>query len=446
MAYGRTRDSTTVKSLPWQDNEFWNGNPVGTYSGTAAFLQQKIMHDTVSGGFSRRSSRGEIIVNSMIKHEVEVEPGSGRTAWVTQTNRYDADPVTHAAAGHSLLGTVCLIDGQKNLFLAGDDSLDDLARHEALAITKAYGEVGKADLELLTELAELKETLAFLWSPVKGMVNLTRRFRNHLSRIERMDNSYAKALERWSRRNPKHRGPEPKRPVYPPFQVGKMTGRDIASAWLAYRYGLMPLIYSFQDGQKLFETLNQNPTRATARGKETFEMSLNATSPDRNVSYGGATFRDSFTRSGSMSITCRAGVLYEPDWSLNRRLGLQMHRVPSTMYEVIPLSFVTDWFHNGLDVYNALTAELRAMKILGAWVVSTGEYDYTVTYNQAVVSGNGSTTGSTSPTRYKGKWQRRRLTSLADVRFKFRLEMNGKRIADALALIHNFLVTAKKPR
>lgn len=446
--HSRTRDSTTVDSVSWSDAEYWEGNPVGFQTGTAKFVQPRRMLDNPVPRFSSRSRRGEIFVNKMVKHEESSIHLPGKATLSTNTNRYETDGIHIASMGMDAMHiNVVANDDGAIPFVGGDSNMaDTVERLEALAITKAYGDVGKADIDLLTELAELKETLTFLWSPVKAMVTLTRRFRNHLDRIDQVDKSFAKAMDRWLRSNPKTRGPAPKGPAYPPFTVGKVQGSDIASAWLAYRYGLMPLIYTFQDAEKLLASINENPTRATARGKEADTVSLDGASTWRNIPYGGATFRDRFVRKGEVSVKSRAGVLYAPDWSLNRRLGNQLHRVPIAMYEVIPLSFVSDWMHNGVDFYNALTAELRAQSVLGAWVVTTCEYHYTIEYESEVVSGMASVNNGVNPSFIAGKWQRRRPASLADIRLKLRLEMNGKRIADALALIYNFLVTSKKPR
>ena len=116
------------------------------------------------------------------------------------------------------------------------------------------------------------------------------------------------------------------------------------------------------------------------------------------------------------------------------------------LYEAIPLSFVTDWFHNGADAYDALTAEFRALKILGAWVVTT--IDYECEFAQDVVPltpgasvSNGAMTGTT-----RGQWKIRKLASLSDIRVQTRVDLNSKRVADGLALIHSFLATALKKR
>lgn len=105
---------------------------------------------------------------------------------------------------------------------------------------------------------------------------------------------------------------------------------------------------------------------------------------------------------------------------------------------------MADWFQNGAEFYDALTAEFRAQKILGAWCTTEIEYFYRVGYTDQATGGTASTATAMSDCVIEGKWKRRRNTSLADVRFRLRLDMNGKRIADALSLIYLFLSTGRK--
>lgn len=322
---------------------------------------------------------------------------------------------------------------------------EKVERLRQLAITAAYARVGSADVSTLVELAELKETLSFLYSPVRKMRDLTSSLCRHLGRIRRAQDNYTKRLSRWEKL-PAHirkRREKPKPPELPKFKLGKFEFTDISSAWLAYRYAIMPLVYSFQDIQ---EHLNRQvyPERDTARKKETETIDLAHTGAWDTHSALNGVIRYRSIREGHAKFVVRAGVLYAPDWSLNRQLGLQMHRIPSAMYETIPLSFVADWFQNGSEVYDALTAELRALKIHGAWVTVESEYDYTVRYE--LTPGDPQTACTTGGVtfRRKGKWKERKLASLSDVRFMLRTELNGKRVADGLALIHTMLATAIK--
>lgn len=450
MVNSRTRDRSSIVEVPTKVLETHNVTGViQSRGGSAALLQRQIMRDISTPGFRRKKSSGEIIISPMCRLvETDVVSPVGEAKLATQTNTYveSLSSLTTSVTylGHTLRVPWTLADHGSTI--AGMKEVDDVvARLEAASITEAYSRVGEPDLDSLTELAELKETLAFLWSPVKSMVNLTKRFRSHLDHIEKANTRYARRYSRWEKRNPARRGDPPPVPKYRDFTVGKFSGTDVSSSWLAYRYGLMPLIYTFQDVQKLLANFDKFETRSTARSTAEKVISLEAALTPRTIEYGGGVFTDQFTRIGAARVKSRAGVLYVPDMSLTRRVGLQLHRVPMTMYELIPLSFVADWFQNGTSVYNALTAEFRAMKIHGAWVVTSIEYDYSIGYTCVAVRDAVAEVTGTPRTIY-GKWQRRRTVGLSDVEFQLKLDLNTKRIADGLALIHTFLATAKSKR
>jgi hypothetical protein len=115
------------------------------------------------------------------------------------------------------------------------------------------------------------------------------------------------------------------------------------------------------------------------------------------------------------------------------------------LYERIPLSFVADWFWNGADVYNALTAECRAKRILGGWTVATVTYIASFERNVAAAGPN-TIILSNSPARTteSGTIKIRTPRTLADVSLQLRLELNTKRIADGLALVFQFIAGRRK--
>ena len=131
------------------------------------------------------------------------------------------------------------------------------------------------------------------------------------------------------------------------------------------------------------------------------------------------------------------------DASLLTQLGIQWNRVPMALYEAIPFSFVTDWFHNGAQVYDALTAEFRSKGILGSWVTTRIGFDvqYKDVYlpHAANCFANGQRIMNVSGTTIE-----RKLTSGSDVKFSFKNDLNLKRVADGLALCYTLLATARK--
>lgn len=420
--------------------ETWNGNVVLSRSSTLSANALDVMTDNVVKGYKRLSSHGKIFVNDMERFQSSPAFASGGTLRIqTATNVWSESlPEVWPTVAPFTKGWLPTTD---TVLMA------QVATAEALAITEAYAGVGAPDVAILTELAELKETLNFLYSPVKAMVKLTQRFGDHLKKIDRIDVSVKQAQQSWDKLSPQQRSKRkpPGKPKYPRFKAGKFTGSDIASAWLAFRYAIMPLIYTFMDVQKLLKKIAEGPRmRATSRAKEKREVDLGWEGAwSANIPYGGSSFKKRFVRSGTATVTSRAGVLYEPSWDLSSLLGFQWNRVPAALYEAIPLSFVADWAWNGSAVYDALTAEFRAQKILGAWVTTKVEYDLA---GGTELFGFPGTTVSSHTSAYVdiGKWTRRRSVSQSDVAIKLRPDLNAKRIADGLALIYLFLVTARK--
>lgn len=433
----RVRDRSVIKSsLNRVIHYHLDGTVYDFPPNVSTVVDADIMVDEPTPGFARASAAGKIFIKPMSKHKGSVSFASvNRT--ITDTRGFR---VVH-------LGDYDMGQGSWS-YAHIPGMVEAIEKASAGAITSAYANVGSPDVALLTELAELKETIAFLYSPVKGMVNLTQRFRRHLKRVERINERAANKLAKWEKlpSHIKKKREKPVKPELPVFRVGRFQGTDISSSWLAYRYGLMPLIYTFQDVEALLKKRIEGPQpRATARGKESFEKDVQLSSSfihpegDSNFSVGNTT-------TGKAKVTCRAGVLYTPDFSLQAQLGLQWNRVPMALYEAIPLSFVTDWFHNGANAYDALTAEFRALEILGAWVVTTVDYECEFAQTMVPITlgasvSNGSTSGTT-----RGQWKIRKLASLSDVRVQTRVNLNSKRVADGLALIHSFLATALKKR
>lgn len=430
----RTRDKSRAETVIGYETQYLPTGALewGPLSKSSSVVSPDVMIDVVTKGFAAHSARGGIVNSPMSRHV------GSRTVLPAQGSLQDVYGVRYVWSGQFRVEGG-LPDPLENAAVKA--KIDHL---EALAVTDAYADVGSPDVATLTELAEFRETLAFLASPVKRMVTLTKRFSSYLERVKVLYERDAKRRARWDSLPPhvrlKRQPPPPVR--LPAFKAGRWKGTDVSSAWLAYRYAIMPLIYTFQDVEKLLKKrLEGSPVRATARAKGSDTVSLD--SETASIRQWSTVRYNHVTRTlGSCRVDVRAGVLYEVDASLLTQLGVRWNRVPMAIYEAIPLSFVSDWFHNGASVYDALTAEARSGKILAAWVTTKVKYDLACTTEYGPAVSGGSASGTIGETGF-GEWHRRRAVSLADVSFKLRLDMNSKRVADGLALIHTFLSTGK---
>ena len=435
----RTRDNSVLGS-DTRSSRNYNSNGVLTDSGqdSISWRNADLMVDTVTPGFLGKRQQGIVVNNAM--HQWKT---SGRTVQRPVTILFPPDRAGKRARWETSAYWVGPAAPPSNpnvgLPIAVVTAMERL---ESLALTEAYAKVGAPDISALVSMAELPETLAFLWSPIKSALSLTRRGKTWLKAAIDRQKRYEAAQDRYWRlpERIRARRQPPKKPKNPPFKVGNFSATDISSFWLAYRYGLMPLIYEFQAWEKVLTQAWKTVPRATARGKasDVVEVTLRDTT---TAQYHDSRNLDTLRA----KVDVRAGVLYEPLVEWTNRFGLQLNRVPAAMYELIPLSFVADWAWNGAEVYDALTASCRSQQILTAWCTSTVTYEYTTSRTLTRLNA-GYTAQGTGGVCYseEGVFKRRRPTSMQDVRLHLRIEMNAKRIADGLALIHQFLSTGKR--
>lgn len=440
----RVRDKSTTQTVAGAYRQVHRDGSIAL-SGTTSSLvtQHDVMTDIVTPRFKRRSASGETIVSPMSK--LLCNNSLRGVTWSSQ-GAPDSQGRRHRWDAFPWVPDRLVVDG--NPVAAYPELGSSIDKCIGIAVTDAAAKVGTADVEALVSLAELRETIAFLRKPVQGMVSLTRRFMSWRRYRERKNASYSRALERYrslpARVQAKRKAPE--KPVINPFKVGKFSAMDIPSAWLAYRYGIMPLIYEFEGIAKILSD-TPRPVRQTvrARAQDTFKRESTrsfAAGSDGDTGEVVVTEVDTF----DARIEVRAGFLYEVDWSIQSQLGLSPSRVPAAIYELIPLSFVADWFWNGASYYDALTASCRAKAILGGWSVSKVTYEFTRTRGITAGGPNTIVSGGSPAVVIQefGVLTKRSPKSTSDAEVRFRVALNTKRVADGLSLILQMLTGRRR--
>lgn len=189
------------------------------------------------------------------------------------------------------------------------DILNDL---KAKVIQESY-----SGFDALTELGELPETLVML----RDLFLLALR---PLQGIRALQEKYKKARSRG--------------------KTHEVANRDIMSAWMQYRYGIMPLVYSIQDAMKLL-------SEAFAEFKTDREFSVVRSKP-RNMPIPTET-HVAIYRAHEVKI----GVIGKAKFATQsqRLTDLVTANLFITAWELIPMSFVIDWFINVGDVISSLT-------------------------------------------------------------------------------------------
>lgn len=129
--------------------------------------------------------------------------------------------------------------------------------------------------------------------------------------------------------------------------------REIGSRWLEYRYGIMPLVYSYRDAMK---TLKRGTSVTTHKVKVIRSRSLGVTLPSDNTFYRWTSYVG--------DIRVKATVFQNFSWETVARLSGLGFNPLVTAWELIPYSFVVDWFVNVGNFIIRRTSSCHAEHIL----------------------------------------------------------------------------------
>jgi len=143
-----------------------------------------------------------------------------------------------------------------------------------------------------------------------------------------------------------------------------------ADAWLEYRYGWRPIITDiFTIMGETIDLHNREGSLQVARAGSSLERELSF----QETLYGGLPRASSAKCDVTLKKEGRAaaGVIYviKPRTtaeSLMAVAGLRLNDVPSTVWELIPLSFVVDWFINTGSWIQAISPDAN-ITVRGSW-------------------------------------------------------------------------------
>lgn len=305
-------------------------------------------------------------------------------------------------------------------------------------ITDTVASADKACVDLLTAAAEMPETLRSLVNGIKAVVSaihalkrreitISRSFdkrkamlqKNHEKNLRYLEGIRGKAKTRAKKRQAEW---QIKRAQDSYSRAVKNTAKELgdamASVWLNFRYNIMPNVYLMQDLTDLYDsyTADFKTTRKKQGGTQTLEQSdwspLELQYLERCVIKRGL----------------------DPDL---RFTSLTHANFVTTAWELVPLSFVVDWFVNIGDL---LTSSFSPNLALSQGAVFSRKLDF-------VGSVSNQETGQSC--HYKVATYRRRVIQPETMTgLSFNFELSVFRQIDALALlwapIRNSLLSTKR--
>lgn len=207
------------------------------------------------------------------------------------------------------------------------DYFDEALIQKAVLLTQnaAYSEA-LSGYDLLTELAEANKTLSFLMGKVKSGADL-------LSALRDVDPKAWKA----------GRGLTAKQMLRHSDKAIRFLGKR----WLEYRYAIMPLVYSFRDISKIVNSSGNKYKSVRKREVITPSTKLFQSLPSFCL-YTKAT--------GTVEVRSFVKQRYDSVGLQNLFESMISLNFASTAWELVPYSFVVDWFLNVGNVVAAQTS------------------------------------------------------------------------------------------
>lgn len=283
------------------------------------------MTDVVTPNFKALSSRGQIINNPMESAFERLEAAPATAYEMIQT-QYQTSAKT-AWYGTRVYGSWSP-NSELGSFLPSpigttEGSLAQTLRSQAL--TSAHAKASTSEIQGLVTLAEANKT-------VQSSVQIMKRVVKVLRAAKRLD---LKALS------------------------GELSPKQLQDRYMELRYALRPMYYDAIAIRNALQADLRKTTRITTRGKATDS----ATASDTYTRDDGNT-RTVSARTVSVKVEARAGVLSDFETSAPSVWGLD--QVIESAWEIVPFSFIVDWFLNVGDTIAAHTPN-AGVRELASW-------------------------------------------------------------------------------
>lgn len=345
----RPSSSTTVETaLAFDANGVLRNTT--QYAGRREYHDEKVFTDIVTPGFASRSSKGEIINTAYRRYGASSVTPKGNWNIVSNSSPPAANRIEYSGSDAFFFAQA--LYGLPDWNYPVEDTYGDLPSSKTtnalvdLATVSAQASVVKADTLALVTAAELHKVVAMVvQSSTRLRQGLILLMQGKPIKAVLAGLGYAGAVRGSSRR--------------------RAAVKTAAQRWLEIRYGWLPLIYDVQGTLQALSTVAK--PRYTARGFA--NDNATSTSTGSLTQFAGMTHL--WSLSEALEKRVRAYILYEVDRSslIPQKLGLL--QLPATVWELVPFSFVVDWFVDIGDWLDAVTPRIGVNILAEGYTLQT---------------------------------------------------------------------------
>lgn len=322
-----TTTSGTPVAAPYnQDQVYGSGGTVG---------YNNVISDEAHKNFAKRKKRGEIIMGAMqlSKWSRAYTPSSLQVvipSWGNERWNWNGDLAIGLEQAVNRVGKL-------------PDTIGDVSLIKNVAVIKAHAKINESSIMSGEILSDLGKTVSTLRHP----------FRSASQLVEKMINHQGKRLKK----------------------SGSNFAQATADTWLENRYGWTPILLDamtiVKESHRIRESAARSMVvRASEVSNSTFRASVANVAGSENLSgflYDG-TAVSVIEISAHCGLIVRVENLTTSD-SLLQFFGLRTVDIPATLLEVVPYSFVVDWFLGVGPWVSALTPN-PGVTITRSWVTT----------------------------------------------------------------------------
>lgn len=321
------------------------------------------MTDVVTSDFEKLRNNGLIVNNPMTKQTVTRSyPMFEFDGWVEFAKKFCTPARWEPYSYKEMYGTVYLpgtnpdFKNEAGFFVSAPDMSGDIGAAKSLAINEAWANIDSSELMALVSLMESGKTLM-------GITDTFRRLNKFLKNVKRLQLTELRKMvpTRRDRDLIRKRGKRAWNSIKEEFSFDALMDR-----YMELRYGWRPLVYDVRGAFNAYKA-EYGKMRQTFRGFERISASTQG-DPVKIWAPTWATWASHHiwgTPSTEVEVAVRAGVLTDVDLDNMDPWGISL--LPESLLELVPYSFVLNWFFNISDTLAAWTPNV-GFNPLASWV------------------------------------------------------------------------------